>query len=234
MKNASSSLPIYLQVAELLVRDIAAGRLIDGEKLATEREMAANLGIAVGTLRKTLAELQSRGLLKRIHGSGNYIRAISDPKSVYAMFRLELVGGGGLPTAEVLDVCRLKKPEYLPAFGASGEGHRIRRLRRLSGKAVAVEEIWLDGSYVETVTAGELLESLYLYYRTRLGLWITRAEDQIGMSAVPEWAPEVFGKKPGNAVPHIIRMSQARDGVTAELSYTWYDHALAHYVSRLR
>ncbi|WP_313760633.1 GntR family transcriptional regulator [Rhizobium sp.] len=234
MKNARGSLPMYLQIAELLVRDIAAGRLIDGEKLAPEREMAANLGIAVGTLRKTLAELQSRGLLERVQGSGNYIRAISDPKSVYAMFRLELVGGGGLPTAEVLDVCRLKKPEYLPTFGASSEGHRIRRLRRLSGKVVAVEEIWLDGSYVETVTAEELSESLYLYYRTRLGLWIARAEDQIGMSAVPEWAPEAFGQKPGSSVPHVVRMSQAQDGATAELSHTWYDQELARYVSRLR
>ncbi|MFS2153334.1 GntR family transcriptional regulator [Rhizobium sp. Rhizsp42] len=234
MKNARGSLPMYLQIAELLVRDIAAGRLIDGEKLAPEREMAANLGIAVGTLRKTLAELQNRGLLERVQGSGNYIRAISDPKSVYAMFRLELVGGGGLPTAEVLDVCRLKKPEYLPTFGASSEGHRIRRLRRLSGKVVAVEEIWLDGSYVETVTAEELSESLYLYYRTRLGLWIARAEDQIGMSAVPEWAPEAFGQKPGSSVPHVVRMSQAQDGATAELSHTWYDHELARYVSRLR
>ncbi|EJB08115.1 transcriptional regulator [Rhizobium leguminosarum bv. trifolii WSM597] len=234
MKNARGSLPIYLQIAELLVRDIAAGRLIDGEKLAPEREMAVELGIAVGTLRKTLAELQSRGLLERVQGSGNYIRAINDPKSVYAMFRLELIGGGGLPTAEVLDVCRRKKPADLPFFGASSEGHRIRRLRRLSGKVVAVEEIWLDGSYVETVTADELSESLYLYYRSRLGLWIARAEDQIGLGIVPDWAPAAFGQKPGNSVPHVVRMSLAQDGATAELSHTWYDHTMARYVSRLR
>ncbi|OCJ09489.1 GntR family transcriptional regulator [Rhizobium sp. AC27/96] len=234
MKNARGSLPMYLQIAELLVRDIAAGRLIDGEKLAPEREMAVELGIAVGTLRKTLAELQSRGLLERVQGSGNYIKAISDPKSVYAMFRLELIGGGGLPTAEVLDVHRLEKPEHFPVFGASNEGHRIRRLRRLSGKVVAVEEIWLDGSYVEAVTADELSESLYLYYRTRLGLWIARAEDQIGLGVVPGWAPDAFGQKPGTLVPHVLRLSQAQDGVTAELSHTWYDHTMARYVSRLR
>jgi GntR family transcriptional regulator len=35
-------------------------------------------------------------------------------------------------------------------------------------------------------------------------------------------------------VPHVVRSSQAQDGVTAELSHTWYDHALARYVSRLR
>ena len=130
MARHSGSLPIYLQFAELLARDIAAGRLVDGEKLAPERDMAAELGIAVGTLRKALAELQNRGLLQRVQGSGNYIRAISDPKSVYAMFRLELIKGGGLPTAEVLSVERLKKTGELPEFGSSDEGHRIRRIRR--------------------------------------------------------------------------------------------------------
>lgn len=234
MKSSRGSLPMYLQIAELLVRDIAAGRLIDGEKLAPERDMAVELGIAVGTLRKTLAELQSRGLLERVQGSGNYIRAISDPKSVYAMFRLELIGGGGLPTAEVLDVCRLPKPADLPIFGNSTEGHRIRRLRRISGHVAAIEEIWLDGSYVEAVTAEELSESLYLYYRTRLGLWISRAEDQIDLGVVPDWAPASFGQKPGDPIPHVLRLSQAQDGSTAELSHTWYDHTVARYVSRLR
>jgi GntR family transcriptional regulator len=234
MKSLPGSLPIYLQIAELLVRDIAAGRLIDGEKLPPERDMALELGIAVGTLRKTLAELQNRGLLERIQGSGNYIRAITDPKSVYAMFRLELIAGGGLPTAEILGVSRLPKPANLPPFGSSSHAHRIRRLRRISGKAAAIEEIWLDGSYIETVTAEELSDSLYLYYRTSLGLWIAKAEDQIGLDHVPDWSPAAFGQRPGDLVPHVFRASQAQDGTTAEVSYTWYDHTVARYVCRLR
>ncbi|TWF44033.1 GntR family transcriptional regulator [Neorhizobium alkalisoli] len=225
---------MYLQIAETLVRDISAGRLIDGEKLPPERDMAADLGIAVGTLRKTLAELQTRGLLERVQGSGNYIRAMTDPQSVYAMFRLELITGGGLPTAQILEVGRYPKPDDLPPFGASQEGHRIRRLRRIAGKIAAIEEIWLDGSYVETIAREDLSESLYLYYRTRLGLWIAKAEDHIDLGRVPEWAPETFGPKPGTILPHVLRVSHAHDGKTAEVSHTWYDHSVARYVSRLR
>jgi GntR family transcriptional regulator len=228
------SLPIYVQITELLVRDIAAGRLIDGEKLPPERDMAEELGIAVGTLRKALAELQNRGLLERIQGSGNYVRAISDPKSVYAMFRLELLGGGGLPTAEILTIDRLAKPADLPAFGTSGEAHRIRRLRRLSGKPAALEEIWLDGSYIETIDPEAVSESLYLFYRTKLSLWIARAEDQIGLDAVPDWAPAVFGQKAGAPIVHIQRISQDQEGVRAEVSRTWLDHTVARYVARLK
>lgn len=234
MNQPPGSLPIYLQITELLVRDIAAGRLIDGERLAPEREMAEQLGIAVGTLRKALAELQARGLLERVQGSGNYVKAVSDPKSLYAMFRLELIGGGGLPTAEVMDVVRLPKPADLPEFGASPEAHRIRRLRRLSGKPAAVEEIWLDGSYVDRIAADDLSESLYLYYRTRLSLWIVRAEDQVGLDTVPDWAPSAFGLAPGLPAPHVLRISHGQDGARAEVSRTWFDHTVARYVARLK
>ncbi|OAE41909.1 GntR family transcriptional regulator [Agrobacterium tumefaciens] len=234
MKRPGGSLPMYIQIAEMLVREVAAGRLMDGEKLAPERDMALNLGIAVGTLRKALAELQERGLLERIQGSGNYIRAISDPQSVYAFFRLELIEGGGLPTAEVLNAARLPKPSALPSFGTSNEGHRIRRLRRIAGKPAALEEIWLDGSYVDTIATENLSESLYLYYRTRLNLWISKAEDRIDLGSVPDWAPGIFGQKAGASVPRVLRLSHAQDGAVAEVSWTWFDHTIAQYVSRIR
>ncbi|MGI2033232.1 GntR family transcriptional regulator [Rhizobium panacihumi] len=234
MQQTSGSLPIYLQITELLIRDIAAGRLIDGEKLPPEREMSEKLGIATGTLRKALSELQSRGMLERVQGSGNYVRAVSDPKSIYAMFRLELLEGGGLPTADILDVRRLPKSTDLPDFGSSNEAHRIRRIRFLSGKVAALEEIWLDGDYAETIRAEDLSESLYLYYREALGLWIVRAEDRIGLDTVPDWAPDNFGRRAGEPAVQVLRVSEAQDGKRAEVSRTWIDHSVARYVSRLK
>ncbi|WP_033419168.1 GntR family transcriptional regulator [Pseudorhodobacter ferrugineus] len=228
------SLPLFLQISELLIRDIAAGRLIDGEKLPPEREMAAQLGIAVGTLRQALKELVAKGMLVRVQGSGNYIRAVSDPASVYALFRLELVTGGGLPTARVLSVERRVKDAELPAFGDSADGFRIRRLRYLSGKVAAVEEIWLDGSYAGAIAPADLLESLYLYYREKLGLWIARAEDRVGLGHCPVWAPETFPHVAGTALPQITRVSWGQDGRKAEASWTWYDPNVAQYVARLK
>ena len=35
--------------------------------------------------------------------------------------------------------------------------------------------------YAERIAAGDLSESLYLFYRERLGLWIARAEDRVGV-----------------------------------------------------
>lgn len=227
------ALPRYVQIAELLIRDIAAGRLAEGVRLAPEREMAAGLGVAVGTLRKALERLAEDGLLERRQGSGNYVRARPGPLGVYGFFRLERIDGGGLPTAEVLDVVQLAKPPGLPEGGPSVEGWRIRRLRRLDGKAAALEEIWLDGARADSLTAGDLSESLYLHYRQALGLVIARVEDRVGMGEVPPWAPAMFGPAPGALVGMVERAGWAEDGARAEASRTWFDTDVCRYVARL-
>jgi GntR family transcriptional regulator len=228
------SLPLYQQIAELLIRDIAAGRLMDGERLPPERDMAADLGIAVGTLRQALKSLTEKGLLHRVQGSGNYIRANADAGSVYALFRLERIRGGGLPTARVLSVDRCPKDPALPAFGTHADGHRIRRLRYLSGQVAAVEEIWLDAAHIDLIAPEDLSESLYLYYRERLGLWIARAEDRIGQGPVPDWTPTEFPHPPGAPLPLITRVSWAQEGQSVEASFTWYDPDTVRYVARLK
>lgn len=233
-KTQTGALPVYLQISELLIRDIAAGRYRDGSKLPPEREMAAELGIAVGTLRQSLKELTNKGLLERIQGSGNYIRAKADTSSVYSLLRIELISGGGLPKARILSVDRLPKDPALPAFGSSPDGHRIRRLRYLSDTVAAVEEIWLDGIHAKSLTADDLSESLYLFYRQKLNLAIGRAEDRVGLGHVPDWAPSEFPHLAGTPVPMITRVTWAPDGTSIEASFTWYDPNTVAYVARLK
>lgn len=230
-----NALPIYQRTAERLIREIAAGRLLDGERLPPERDMAVSLGISVGTLRKSLADLQARGLLERRQGSGNYIRSGSEASGVYAFFRLELAdGGGGLPTAEVLSVARLEKPRAAPDFGPSAEAHRIRRLRAVGGVPAALEEIWLDAARADQVAPRDLSESLYLYYRDRLGLVISRVEDRIGVAPVPDWTLPAFGPAEGQTVGYVERTGWDQEVRAAEYSRTWFDAERVRYVARMR
>ncbi|MGR3503219.1 GntR family transcriptional regulator [Pseudaestuariivita sp.] len=229
-----ASLPLYAQLSELIAREIAAGRYLAGDKLPPEREMAQDFGTSVGTLRKALARLTDDGFLERRQGSGNYVQSRAQPDNVYAFFRTELLGGGGTPTAEVLSVAREMKPKGLPYFGDSAEGHRIRRLRSLSGTPAVLEEIWLDGSRAEVLRAEDLSESLYLHYRTALGFWIARAEDRCGMGAVPRWAPERFGLRPGAHTLCVTRISWDNTGQACEASLNWIDTSVATYVARIR
>ena len=228
-----NALPIYVQIAELLIRDIAAGRLIDGERLPPERDMAAQLNVSVGTLRKSLAELEKKGMLERIQGSGNYVRETGTQNSVYAMFRLELPEGGGLPRADILSVDHLDKPADLPDFGTSRRGSRVRRMRYLNDTIIAVEEIWLDES-AGLIDRRLLSDSLYRYYQQQLGFWITRAEDRVSVGRLPDWTPAHFTRPAGETVGYIERFSWSERPEPVEVSKTWFDPDRATYVQRLK
>ncbi len=228
-----NALPIYVQIAELLIRDIAAGRLIDGERLPPERDMAAELQVSVGTLRKSLAELEKKGMLERVQGSGNYVRETGTQNSVYAMFRLELPQGGGLPRADILSVEYVKKPLDLPRFGNSDMGSRVRRMRYLNDTIIAVEEIWLDES-AGRIEKRLLSDSLYRYYQRQLGFWITRAEDRVSVGTLPDWTPPAFTKSAGETVGYIERFSWSEKAEPVEFSKTWFDADRATYVQRLK
>jgi len=227
-----SALPKHIQICELLIREIGAGRLRDGEKLPPERQMASALGASVGTLRKALARMTEDGLLERVQGSGNYVRNTGTKGGVYAMFRLELPNGGGLPGARVLDVAKKRKPPELPEFGRSDQGTRVRRQRFLNDEPIAIEEIWLDGS-LGALRPEEISESLYRTYQKQLDLWILRAEDRVGIGQVPDWAPIEFGVRPGATVGYVERFSWADTDIPIEYSQSWFDPDRARYVQRM-
>ncbi len=232
----TGALPTYLRIAEELTRDIGSGRLKAGDKLAPERAMAAEKGVAVATLRKALQLLVDRELIERRQGSGNYILGGNRSVGTYALLRLELAGtGGGLPTARLLDMTRAAKPTALPRIGPSDFGLRIRRLRFLSDTPVAVEEIWLDARWLDrgALTPRTVSESLYRTYEDRLGLKIDAAEDVIRAGPLPNWAPDDLGATPGTTMALIERRAFDQTGAPAEASWTWYDPTRAQYFARV-
>ena len=217
----------------MLTRDIAAGRLPDGARLPPERNLAPTFDVSVGTLRKALTELEARGLLTRRHGSGNYVRFDGRAAAGYSMFRLELLEGGGLPSADVVDVTYGPKPADVAALGPAPEAFRIRRLRFLSDIPVAVEEIWLDGRFGAQLDAADMGQSLYRHYKEAFGLWILRAEDKITAGKVPDWAPGGFSLRPGAQACRIDRMAWDQHDELAEMSVTHFDPNHAAYRARI-
>jgi GntR family transcriptional regulator, arabinose operon transcriptional repressor len=66
--------PKYLRLLESLSNDILSGRFKTGAKLPSEAALVKKFGISRITVGRALRELQNRGLVDRIAGSGTYVR----------------------------------------------------------------------------------------------------------------------------------------------------------------
>ena len=66
--------PKYLQVADILRKEIAEGIFRDGQTLMTEEELRQRFNVSRQTIRQAIALLEDDGLVDRRRGSGTYVR----------------------------------------------------------------------------------------------------------------------------------------------------------------
>lgn len=90
--NSDSPLPLYLQVAAELRRDIAEGQCSPGERLPPARDMAAVLGVNQNTVFRALRQLRDEGLLEFRRGRGISVVGDAPGLSEVVMHCRELLG----------------------------------------------------------------------------------------------------------------------------------------------
>jgi GntR family transcriptional regulator, phosphonate transport system regulatory protein len=101
----SSGVALWRQVADGIERGIAEGRFAAGEKLPGEMEIAETYRVNRHTVRRALATLAERGLVRAERGSGTYVetRRLAYPLRSRTRFS-EIVGAGGRePRGQLID-----------------------------------------------------------------------------------------------------------------------------------
>ncbi len=68
------SKPLYLAIADAMLRDVDSGTLQEGSRLPPQRDLAWKLGVTLGTVTRAYREAENRGLLEGEVGRGSYIR----------------------------------------------------------------------------------------------------------------------------------------------------------------
>jgi GntR family transcriptional regulator, arabinose operon transcriptional repressor len=80
--------PIYQQITERLERDIRAGKYVPGHKFPSEAALVQRFGASRITVGRAVRELQQRGLLDRVAGSGTYVRGAGPERRGGLLFGL--------------------------------------------------------------------------------------------------------------------------------------------------
>ena len=71
--NFSNDTPIYLQIAELIKKQIISGTYSPGDKLPSVRELSANLKANPNTVQKALSDLEDEGLIVTLRTNGKFV-----------------------------------------------------------------------------------------------------------------------------------------------------------------
>ncbi len=110
--------PLYAQLYTHLIDDIRSGRLRPGDRVATEKQLAAQFGVSRITSKRALEELVRLRVVERTRGKGSFVAA-----TLPDLDRLNLSGGDeALPSrggsTKTATVC-LVMPDFSDAYGVA-------------------------------------------------------------------------------------------------------------------
>ena len=119
-------------VLEHIETDLLEGRLGPGDRLPSERDLSADLGIGRSSVREALRVLEVMGLIRTATGSGPQSGAIviaTPTGGMSALLRLQ-VAAQGFPLADVVKTRLVLEDAVATALAAdpdrdTGEAHRI-------------------------------------------------------------------------------------------------------------
>lgn len=220
--------PAYVQLAQGLRQNIAAGKLRPGSALPAERELAARLGVSRVTLRQGLGLLEAEGLLERRRGSGTFVAGsahTSQHLGLLSSFSDEVRARGSVPGARVLGFVRGRPTpqEALSlALSPTEEVYRLRRLRTSDGDPLAIEESTLPAALIGPLSAADVTDaSLYALLGERRLAPARAIRHLRAQNADPEQA-RLLGVEVGAALLNTERVSWLASGRPIEYARACY------------
>jgi GntR family phosphonate transport system transcriptional regulator len=147
-KPATGGVALWRRIADELEQSIAQGTFKAGTKLPAETEIAGRFGVNRHTVRRAIAALAERGIVRAERGSGTYIEAdrIAYPIRRRTRFS-EIIGGAGhavggrlitssIENADGEIARRLKLKPSAPVI-------RMERVRQADGVPIVASTTWL-------------------------------------------------------------------------------------------
>lgn len=228
--------PLYRQVRETLIRRMVDGVWAQGEPLPSEMQLAAELGVSQGTVRKALDEMAAENLVTRRQGRGTFVTRHDEDRIMFQFFRLVTdAGEKKFPASRVLSVTKARanaaECEAL-ALPRGARVLRVRRVRVIDGHPVIVEGMTLpEALFPGLGEVPALPNNLYGLYATRYGVKVARAQEKLKAVAVSGADAQMLGVAPGTPALRIDRLAYSLEQVPVEwrVSLCLTEHM--HYLS---
>jgi len=230
-------LPLHAQIVEAFRKAIREGHLKAGDRLPSEPELVAWLGVSRATIRQAMAELIAEGLIYRYQGRGTFVapRKFEHPLQRLVSFSEDIRSRGMEPGSRILFLGQIPADAEVAAHLRIPPGKtvlRIYRLRLANDQPVGLHDSYL--SYLH-LTAEELEQvgSLYALLESK-GIVLAEAEETIEAVAATAEQGRFLNLPRGAPLLLVSRVVYTLEQVPIEFVRAYYHPNLYRYSIRLR
>lgn len=227
----------YAALAAALKARVVACEWPPGSALPAEQTLAAEHGVALGTLRRALELMAEQGLIERIHGRGTFVRAGMTGATMMRFFRFG-EGTGEVPASRIVSRQQLVAPAEVARRLGLARGDlalRLLRVRSLSVQPCMFEDIWLPLPLFEPLADSDTAawgDLLYPLFAERCAVHIHRAVDEIGFAALTAAQARHLALPAGHPCALVTRNAYDLAGHCVEVRFTRGDaHAFNYTVT---
>ena len=210
--------PLYLQLRDALAERIARGEWKPGTAIPGEGDLARELGVSKGTVRKALDLLESEHLLSRRQGRGTFV---IDPRSQGQRFNNFRLANGAAAEGEAstLDIvmAEANDPECARLQLVPGDQvYRISRVRLHQSKAFMIEAASLPAALFPQLLERGLRSHRLVEIAQAYSLLLGNSEERISVGSCSPLAAEALNLVQGTHVLMLDRIIRTRNGQPVE------------------
>lgn len=189
--NPRSSSPLYQQVMDDIVHDIASGLYRPDEKIPSEADLGDIYDVSRITVRRAVEELVKQGKLTKRQGKGTFVNEAEEGPSsfqnddIVQSFSVTCEANGVVPGAVLVTRELAPLPDGGAAFfggACDGRAVRVKRVRTADGRPLMVEDNFFDPERYQFLLESDLDGcSIFRLIEERCGL-VPRNSDSCVLS----------------------------------------------------
>ncbi len=202
-----------------MVDSIVRKRLVEnvyppGAMLPSEMQLAKELGVSQGTVRRALDGLVAEGLVVRRQGLGTFVSEMEDRRSLFLFFNMVAHDGRQeMPAARLIEAVDGQATDIEARKLAITVGSPVRRLTRLRlfrERPTIVERLVVSEAVLPGLARhAPPPDHLFRYYETEYRVTVVEADESLRAASVTEEEADLLDMPVGAPLLEIDRVAYA-------------------------
>ncbi|KAA0968923.1 GntR family transcriptional regulator [Aureimonas fodinaquatilis] len=227
--------PLYRQVRDKLIRQLADGVWAPGDILPSEVHLAAELGVSQGTIRKALDVLASEKMVVRRQGRGTFVASHDEEHGMFQFFKVVPdAGPRTIPRCVVNSITRHRAtPEERDLLHLTDASYvmRIARVRWMLHRPVIYETISVPALLFPGLADMNLPDNIYGFYAAKFSVSVARSQERLKAVAAGAREAGELNVAVGHPLLAMRRLAYSVDNVPVETRLSFCLTDGVHYLA---